>query len=60
MRADAGITSLADLAGKTVVVQADSSAEAALMDRQDLVDTFGEYLTAADYLSALMDLESVC
>lgn len=58
VKADAGITSFADLAGKTVAVQADSSAEAALADRQDLVDTFGDYIKAADYLSALMDLES--
>lgn len=58
VRADADITSFADLAGKTVVAQADSSAEAALADRQDLVDTFGDYIKAADYLSALMDLES--
>lgn len=58
VRADSGISSLADLAGKVVIVQADSSAEAALADRPDLVDTFGDYLTAADYNSALMDLES--
>ena len=29
-----------------------------LADRPDLVETFGEYLTAADYESALMDLEA--
>jgi len=58
VRADSGITSLADLAGKAVIVQVDSSAEAALEERPDLVDTFGEYLTAADYNSALMDLEA--
>ena len=58
VRADSGILSLADLAGKTVLVQADSSAEAALADRPDLVDTFGDYLTASDYNIALMDLES--
>ncbi len=58
VRADSGITSFGDLAEKTVIVQADSSAEAALADRPDLVDTFGDYITAADYNSALMDLES--
>ncbi|HHU76263.1 MAG TPA: amino acid ABC transporter substrate-binding protein [Firmicutes bacterium] len=58
VRADSGINSFADLAGKTVVVQADSSAETALVDRPDLVDTFGDYIKAADYLGALMDLES--
>ncbi len=58
VKADSGIATFADLAGKVVLVQADSSAEAALADRPDLVDTFGEYITAADYNSALMDLES--
>ncbi|MGI6317263.1 MAG: amino acid ABC transporter substrate-binding protein [Dethiobacteria bacterium] len=58
VRADSGISTLADLAGKTVLVQVDSSAEAALADRPDLVETFGEYLTASDYNIALMDLES--
>ena len=58
VRADSGITSFADLAGKTVAVQADSSAEKALEDRPDLVETFGDYIPAADYNSALMDLES--
>jgi polar amino acid transport system substrate-binding protein len=53
-----GIKTLADLAGKTVVVQADSSAEAALKDKPDLVKTFGNYMTAADYNTALMDLDS--
>ena len=48
VKTDSDINSLADLAGKTVAVQADSSAEAALADRQDLVDTFGEYIKAAD------------
>ncbi|HHY37257.1 MAG TPA: amino acid ABC transporter substrate-binding protein [Firmicutes bacterium] len=56
--ADSGIKTLADLAGKKVVVQMDSSAEAALADRPDLVETFGEYIKAADYETALMDLES--
>lgn len=58
VRADAGITTLADLSGKTVTVQADSSAEAALKDKADLVATFGNYMTAADYNTALLDLES--
>mgnify|MGYP000914044857 CR=1 FL=1 len=52
------IKTLADLAGKTVMVQVDSSAEAALKDRPDLVETFKELVTAADYNSALMDLEA--
>lgn len=56
VNADSGITSLADLADKTVVVQVDSSAEAALKDMPELVETFGEYITAADYNTSLMDL----
>jgi polar amino acid transport system substrate-binding protein len=58
VRSDSGIATLADLAGKTVAVQVDSSAEAALADNPDLVDSFGDYITASDYNSALMDLEA--
>ncbi len=58
VREDAGISTLDDLAGKVVVVQADSSAEAALAEDPDLVETFEELMTAADYNGALMDLES--
>ena len=58
VKADSEITTLADLAGKVVMVQTDSSAEAALKDKPDLVDTFADFLTAADYNSALMDLEA--
>lgn len=58
VRADSDISSLADLAGKVVSVQIESSAEAALNDRPDLVETFDELITAPDYESALMDLEA--
>lgn len=58
VKADSGITTMADLAGKTVVVQADSSAEAALEEAPEVVESFGTYMTAGDYNSALMDLES--
>lgn len=58
VRADSGIVTLADLAGKNVMVQADSSAEAALGEREDLTSTFGDYIKAADYNAALLDLES--
>lgn len=58
VRKDSGISSAADLEGKIVEVQADSSAEAALNDNQELVSTFGQLLTVADYLTAMMDLES--
>lgn len=56
--ANSGISTFDDLAGKTVAVQVDSSAEAALEDNQELLDTFGDYVTASDYNSALMDLEA--
>lgn len=54
---DSDIKSQADLAGKVVEVQADSSAEAALKENQDLANTFGQLLTTPDYNTALMDLE---
>ena len=54
---DSDIKSQADLAGKVVEVQADSSAEAALKENQDLADTFGQLLTTPDYNTAFMDLE---
>ena len=55
--ADSGITKLSDLAGKVVEVQADSSAEAALKDNQELAGTFGTLQTTPDYNTAFMDLE---
>lgn len=54
---DSDIKSQADLAGKVVEVQADSSAEAALKENQDLANTFGQLLTTPDYNTAFMDLE---
>ena len=53
---DSDIKSQADLAGKVVEVQADSSAEAALKENQDLANTFGQLLTTPDYNTAFMDL----
>lgn len=54
-----GITSLEGLAGKTVEVQKDSSAEAALQeDQKALADTFATLTSVADYNTAFMDLES--
>jgi polar amino acid transport system substrate-binding protein len=58
VRADDGIKSLADLAGKTVVAQTESSADIALKDNPDLVATFGQYMTSPDYETALMDLDA--
>ena len=54
---DSGIKSQADLAGKVVECQVDSSAEAALKEVPDLTATFAQLLTNADYNTAFMDLE---
>lgn len=54
---DSDINSQADLAGKIVEVQADSSAEVALKEAPELTATFKELLTTADYNTAFMDLE---
>lgn len=58
VKADSGIKTLKDLAGKRVAVQKDSSAEAALADEPELVESFGEYIKTADYNTALMDLKA--
>lgn len=56
--ADAGIASQADLSGKKVGVQKDSSALAALEgDAADLAATFAELTQYSDYNTAFMDLE---
>lgn len=54
------VTSAADLAGKVVLVQADSSALAALKDESnaDLTATFGQLIEVKDYESALLELEA--
>ena len=54
---ESGIQTLADLAGKVVEVQADSSAEAALLEEEALSATFGTLQPAPDYNTAFMDLE---
>ena len=54
---DSGSASQADLAGKVVECQVDSSAEAALKEVPDLTATFKDLLTTADYNTAFMDLE---
>ena len=60
VKADSPIQSNADLAGKNVEVQKESSAEAALSEGAGaaLKATFGNLTTVADYNTALMDLES--
>jgi polar amino acid transport system substrate-binding protein len=54
-----GINSLSDLAGKTVVTQADSAALEVLEgDQKSLADTFKNLQTISDYNNAFMQLES--
>lgn len=60
--AASGIASKADLAGKIVAVQKDSSALAALNDEENseniaLRDSFAQLIEYADYNTAFMDLE---
>lgn len=58
--ADSGIKTLADLAGKIVDVQADSSALAALEDEgnADLTGSFAEMIQVPEYNTAFMNLEA--
>jgi len=60
VRADSGIKTLADLAGKTVTVQMDSSAQSALAsdDLAELSASFGKLETCPEYNTAFMDLEA--
>lgn len=60
---NSGIKKAVDLAGKNVLVQADSSALAALQDEENtdikaLADSFGSLTQVPDYESALMELEA--
>ena len=60
---NSGIKKAADLAGKNVLVQADSSALAALQDEENtnkkaFADSFGSLTQVPDYESALMELEA--
>ena len=60
VKSDSGIATFDDLAGKTVAVQTDSSAEAALndADNADLKDSFKEVLVVGEYNTAFLNLES--
>lgn len=59
VRADSNITSIDDLANKTVETQKDSSALAALEgENKSIADTFSALNQVADYNTAFMDLES--
>lgn len=54
---DAGIATVADLSGKAVGVQLDSSAEKALADKPELSQSFASIVSSADYNTAFQDLE---
>lgn len=61
VRNDSGISSLADLSGKTVLTQADSAAYTLLSkggDQATLAATFKALQTTPDYNTAFMELES--
>lgn len=60
VKSDSGIATLADLAGKAVSVQSDSSGESALKKKTDLVASLkdGKYLTEPDYTTAFTKLEA--
>lgn len=58
-KADSGIKTLADLAGKNVITQKDSAALDVLEgDMKDVAATFGKLETISDYNNAFMQLES--
>lgn len=58
VRADSGIASEADLAGKVVDVQTDSSAQRALAGMKELTERFASLNPVADYNTAFMELEA--
>lgn len=60
VKEDSGIAAFDDLAGKSVAVQTDSSAEAALKedDNKELKDSFKELVVVSDYNTAFMNLDS--
>lgn len=60
VKADAGIGTFADLAGKTVATQTDSSALAALSASENnaLRNSFGELRTFDEYNTAFMELDA--
>ena len=56
--ADSGIKTKADLAGKTVAAQIDSSAMEAIEADPDVMNSFGELIESPDYVEALMELKN--
>lgn len=57
-KADSGIKTLADLAGKKVALQSDSSAAEALEANEEVNSSIGEKVELLDNLTALMDLRA--
>ena len=57
VKADSGIASLADLAGKTVRAQAGSSAVDAVADIEGFKDSLGGYIELPDYNTGFMELK---
>ncbi len=57
VKADSGITSFADLAGKSVMAQAASSAVDAINDNAALKASLGEVVELADYNTGFMELK---
>lgn len=55
--ADSGMKTIADLAGKTVAAQVESSAMQAIEAQPDVKDSFGELIESPDYVEALMELK---
>lgn len=58
VRTDSGIKDLAGLEGKNVEVQKESSAQSAIEDNEELLNSFAELRTVGEYNTAIMDLES--
>lgn len=57
VKADSPVQTLADLAGKTLAVQAGSSGVDALSANQSFADTLGDVLEFDDFMMAMMDLD---
>ena len=58
VKADSGITSAADLAGKSVMAQAGSSAVDAIDANEEFKNSLKEVIQLADYNTGFMDLDS--
>ena len=58
VKADSGITSLADLAGKSVMAQAGSSAVDAIDENEEFKASLKEVVQLPDYNTGFMDLDS--